>query len=559
MQIIYELDHTGFRESIEIIPLYHVDPTFISNGKDGILEKLLAGESRQQIGARNITIAKKNKSLYFSPSTKVVPDHRSRSLIIMGKKDCVQRVKNFILKYIDRPMEDSESILHVYHLKHLKAQDFHRVLLDILKPPSGSQSQTSSTLNDQFKDVLIMPDSSPKPVTAGEGQAATIGSQYSGNRLVIAARKNDWIRIKELIDELDQPQLQVALEFLVVDLEVEMEKILGSQTRNRSDWALPDGLNMQSSHLTDTIIESGNTASDALKSNMVADTIVGSSAEKAGSFFVSLKDSGNSNAMWSILKLVNRSKKSNVLAHPFLITRNTFPASVKIGESRLSSSGSSTTQQSGATKVMFDRLNANLTIEATPIISPKTKIVNLNLNIEITSFSPGDENPRSTRTIATCANVRNKEVLVLGGLTKTQDSTGLSSTPVLGKVPVFGWLFKSKTKTFNQSNLTIFICPTILSHGEDVDKKTFVDEKFVYAKGAFGEGDAFADLRDPITHWLFKSPLDEKAQIKRFFSDRFKENPKNKLNGKNHKEDRRSQKIAELAKDEPNPFLKDFK
>ena len=131
MKIIHEMDHTGFREAIEIIPLYHTQASFITNGKDGILDKLI-GKDVKQVGARSILVTKPS-SLYFSPTTKVVPEERTNSLIIMGKKEDVQRIKNFILKYIDRPMEDGNSILHIYHLKHLTAETFGPILSKILK------------------------------------------------------------------------------------------------------------------------------------------------------------------------------------------------------------------------------------------------------------------------------------------------------------------------------------------------------------------------------------------------------------------------------------------
>ena len=46
----------------------------------------------------------------------------------------------------------------------------------------------------------------------------------------------DWIRIKTLIEELDKPQLQVAIEVLIVDLNLSRNKSLGSQIRNKSGF-----------------------------------------------------------------------------------------------------------------------------------------------------------------------------------------------------------------------------------------------------------------------------------------------------------------------------------
>jgi general secretion pathway protein D len=54
------------------------------------------------------------------------------------------------------------------------------------------------------------------------------------------------------------------------------------------------------------------------------------------------------------------------------------------------------------------------------------------------------------------------EILVLGGLIRDELSDGEDRVPVLGRIPILGNLFKSKSTTLTKTNLMIFIHPRIL-------------------------------------------------------------------------------------------------
>jgi type IV pilus assembly protein PilQ len=58
--------------------------------------------------------------------------------------------------------------------------------------------------------------------------------------------------------------------------------------------------------------------------------------------------------------------------------------------------------------------------------------------------------------------VENGGTVVIGGVftQDTGDTTG--KVPLLGDIPLFGWLFKSNSKNDNKSELLIFITPKIM-------------------------------------------------------------------------------------------------
>jgi general secretion pathway protein D len=68
----------------------------------------------------------------------------------------------------------------------------------------------------------------------------------------------------------------------------------------------------------------------------------------------------------------------------------------------------------------------------------------------------------SNRSINTSVIVEDRATLVLGGLIQDQISERQQRVPILGRLPLIGWLFRSDATTKQKTNLMVFIKPTIL-------------------------------------------------------------------------------------------------
>jgi len=66
------------------------------------------------------------------------------------------------------------------------------------------------------------------------------------------------------------------------------------------------------------------------------------------------------------------------------------------------------------------------------------------------------------RKIETRVMIPSGHTLVLGGLMQDDVRSGNTKVPVLGDIPVVGYLFRSDTKTRQKSNLLVFLTPTIV-------------------------------------------------------------------------------------------------
>jgi general secretion pathway protein D len=66
----------------------------------------------------------------------------------------------------------------------------------------------------------------------------------------------------------------------------------------------------------------------------------------------------------------------------------------------------------------------------------------------------------------------NGRSVVLGGLISSNTQQRISKVPLLGDIPVLGWLFKRKSNTERKTNLLVFITPQIIKDASDLAQAT---------------------------------------------------------------------------------------
>ena len=76
------------------------------------------------------------------------------------------------------------------------------------------------------------------------------------------------------------------------------------------------------------------------------------------------------------------------------------------------------------------------------------------------------------RSAKTSIVVKDKETVVIGGLIQDTENETINKVPFLGDIPVLGWLFKSKSKTRNKTNLMILLTPHIIKDAGDLAEMT---------------------------------------------------------------------------------------
>ncbi len=540
MQIVQQLDQVTHKESMEIIRLRYADPEVIANLFN---ENILS----TSVNRYHLDTTKKPESLYFS-YLKMYALPRLNAVIVLGKESSIDRVRSFIQGYLDIEQGTGNSILHVFQLQYLDVEQFKLVLENVVRAtqPSGSATQQAQAAPGEappvrgterfFENVIISVDK-PKDIpesatTQGEGARKAPTPYYGGNKLLIAAKNEDWLRLKQLIEELDTPRSQVYIEVLIADLTISDQRALSSIVRNPEKIPLPHDVNFQSSQtlqpnngllpnqftptlppnpqpLTIGVIENPAANSDLLRFNAYDPSTGNKSLTDAGLssslFFaqpgttaISLND--NNGSTWGILQALKIFDRNKILSHPHVMATANQPAVIEISEKRLvvgDATGSNNLQIRNVPIV------AKLQVQLTPRISP-ANTVNLQIAIDISEFIEGQTNARIIRTIETNVNIKNGDILTLGGLIKDDTNRARTGVPILQDIPIFGWLFKGKSADEARTNLTVFISPTIieprLRKGAGKITQHYMEVAKLYAT----EGELFQSLRDPITRWYFK-------------------------------------------------------
>ena len=123
----------------------------------------------------------------------------------------------------------------------------------------------------------------------------------------------------------------------------------------------------------------------------------------------------------------------------------------------------------GTVQTSVREQNISLNLKITPQINKVTRFIKLKIQQKIDDFSGRTTNTSSgvgktIRNANTTVVVRDRDTIAMGGLMRDKETHQLNKVPLLGDIPVVGWLFKNKTKTTEKVNLLFFLTPRILAN-----------------------------------------------------------------------------------------------
>ena len=115
------------------------------------------------------------------------------------------------------------------------------------------------------------------------------------------------------------------------------------------------------------------------------------------------------------------------------------------------------------TQVQFKA--ANLELRVTPHIEENGRIISMTILVTKDSpdYSRGATNPPiNTREASTKLMVRDGETVVIGGIIIDLKGKTLRKVPGLHRIPILGWLFKSRAVDDSKTELIIFLTSHII-------------------------------------------------------------------------------------------------
>ena len=183
------------------------------------------------------------------------------------------------------------------------------------------------------------------------------------------------------------------------------------------------------------------------------------------------------------LQAIQNNGDVNVLSMPHILTTDNEKASIQVGQNlpfpgalgavpSVPSGGATGTSGFGfGLGTSVQRQDVALKLEITPHVND-SDFVRLEVNGEISDVANPNYNglgPSTTkRTVKSVVTIRDQQSIVLGGLIKDQLSETVDKVPLLGDIPILGYLFKHTTKSITNQNLLIVLTPYIIKDPNDL-------------------------------------------------------------------------------------------
>lgn len=475
MKIISQLDVPGFEDQLEVIPVRYAKAKDIAELIDKIVNKGQPNQTPTRGGFTagvprftRATTASRNQSSQGSAYYMVIPDERTNALIVVGNKAGIARIKKLLSQLDFRIRPEDAGGVYVYYVRNGDAKKIAATLQGVAKdaapkPTSGTAAPTISPTSGV---------TAPQEIFGGD---VKIQADEGTNSLVVVASKQDYEVVLNLLKRIDIPRDQVYVEAIIMEMKATdaLDYQIGYFQYDKGGSGAKVGFNgFQGSTLGSLLTPTGGTG-----------TILGFGS---GDKVTITPPGGTAVTLPSLIGFINFLKtnaNANVLSTPQLLALDAQEAMISVGDKVVT--GSQATQgANGAQPVVTPTFEeANIELKIKPFISPTTNTIRMELKSNIKQLSiaktpaafENSTQPLATRKLETNIVVRNGDTAVLGGLMKEDDVETVRKVPLLGDIPILGWLFKSRQSQKEKTNMLIFLTPKIVRTANDAN--TLLSEK----------------------------------------------------------------------------------
>lgn len=382
--------------------------------------------------------------------TKVAVYRSGNALILTGYASSLQRAMSIIDKIA--PSKDGQAggagdlgndSIHIYRLKNLPAESVAQILVRLDAPESGNAGDSDAQKKARNPNAKI------KAVAHKES-----------NSLIVTASPGEWAEIRKIIDDLDRTRKQILLEVLIAEVTNDQLNDFGidwkyqgtdaAHTQFNSGYAVEGGLvNPETGQITGTNTLSG--------------------------FSLGFLEQGGD--LLGIFNANISNQNFNILSAPQILTLDNQEAEINVGQdvpvrTQERTSGGGTAQ---ATINSYEYRPSGIKLKFTPHVSASGQI-SLDMFAEVTNIEGGQSaisNPTfSKRNVKTYVTVSNKQTIVIGGLVSTERLLAVQKIPLLGDIPLIGYMFRRTTNSNRKVNLMVFLTPHVLNERSEADRIT---------------------------------------------------------------------------------------
>lgn len=375
-----------------------------------------------------------------------IPYSQSNALILTDIKSNMAKLLNLIGE-LDMESPKGKGGIYVYYLQNASAEEMAKVLANLTsrapaaKPPAGQPPQEA--------------------VVHFEG-GISITADKATNSLIIMASPEDYERLTSIIERLDVRRKQVYVEAAIVEMSLDKTRELGIEWRTTENPSASDFTVASGTILAPTGIKDFSVNPLSVNGLVVAGV-------------KGFLPDGETLNVGALLRAFQADSGVNILSTPNILTLDNQEAKIIVGQNVPFITGTSQTA-GGNVQATIERKDVGIQLKITPHTT-ESDLIRLDLYQEISSL--GGSVPVGTnqevpitnkRSAETSVVVRNNETVVIGGLIKDDLTITERKVPILGDLPILGYLFRYQGRQKSKTNLILFLTPHIIRDSEALEK-----------------------------------------------------------------------------------------
>jgi len=393
--------------------------------------------------------AELGKSSYLRVKPVFMADRTSNSIIVAALPKDMALIKRIIAS--TDVMKDTVTTPRVFKLKYAMAEDVEKVLNKILS-------------DSRLKKSKLKPPQQPGST------GMKVAADKATNTISVVGDPELYAQLESLIAKLDVPRDQIFVEALILEATLEdgakfgVEWLAGAGNSN----FVGTGTFLDSKNVIDlqSPVLEGNPPNLGALPGGFGLGILGNIITYEGVKFPTLS---------ALVNAIKTESGINILSKPQLLTLDNEEAEVFVGENRPFLISEKFDANNNPIQT-FDYRDVGIKLKILPhVIDDDTILLNVQQEVKkVVASAVGVASApiTLTRSTKTTIKLNNNTTVVISGLIK--DDMGMSETrvPVLSRIPLLGWLFRSRDTSREKTNMMVFITTTIIKSRQDMEDLT---------------------------------------------------------------------------------------
>jgi general secretion pathway protein D len=403
---------------------------------------------------------------------RIVPVERLNSiLVVTPRSHYIETVGTWIERLDREPDANFEQNLYVYPVQNSTATRLAELLSTLFSGETGGRAATGRAAG-------VAPGLTPETISGGGSRMSSGGAGTAGglsassdlpevkkvggetrnyaindvrvvadeenNALLIYAKKSDYRKIEDAIQQLDVVATQVIIEASI------LEVTLTDDLQYGLEWTFKGGL-----------------GSDYDGFGQLASGTREIGPRQPGFSYTVTNGAGEISA---VLNALAEESLVNVISTPSIMVLDNYTAAIHVGD-QVPTEGRQTVTDGGTTSRSIEYRDTGVKLSVTPSVNAGG-MVTMTVEQSVTDVGQIDlaTGQRSflERNISSRVAVRSAESVVLGGLIRENVSSTESGVPFLHKIPLIGGLFGTKGNEGLRTELLVIITPRVIFNEDDL-------------------------------------------------------------------------------------------